>query len=77
LFWLASALAMEIDSQMSTRQMRMASGSWREVSMRGRNQPAVQGGRPLGMVPMGLMYGDLGLGFLYLSRRGRARRVQA
>lgn len=46
LFTRASALAMEMDSQMSIMQISRASTSWRLVLNSGNHQPGVKSGRP-------------------------------
>ena len=58
---------MEMDSQMSTRQMRMESTTWRPTSYSGSHQLAVKSGMPDWMVPMGLI---LGLVPLYQPLQG-------
>jgi hypothetical protein len=55
LFTRARALAMEMDSQTSMKQMRMASVIWRLTLNSGSHQEPVKSGRPEGMLPMGLM----------------------
>ena len=62
---------MEMDSQMSTMQMRTASTIWRDTLNRGSHQPAVKSGGPAGGRGVGRQRGGVKEGGVGEGRRQR------